>query len=197
MCSLVFIFIFFFAREDKIQERLALYKQLWLWKPSQASIWIMKGGPSRPAAAPARDRPGILSLCEMLEREADQAFHQLLDMSLSFTPAWVTRGPITLLDPPPSVRLGPALTLVGECEQSAPVLTLAYHCLQRCPSSQINAIECIIHSKMMHLISKIFAAAPSLHFEVTSKYVEAGPPLRKILHLIKKTSRKSLGIMMV
>lgn len=37
----------------------------------------------------------------------------------------------------------------------------------------------------------------SLHFEITSKYVEAGRPLRKILHLIKKTSRKSPGIMMV
>lgn len=77
------------------------------------------------------------------------------------------------------------------------MLTLAYHHPQRCAPSQINAIICIIYSKMMHLKSKIFAAAPSLHFEITSKYVEAGPPLRKILHLIKKTSWKSPGIMMV
>lgn len=45
----------------------------------------MKAGPSWPAAAPAHDRPEILSLCETLEREADQAFPWLLDMSLSFT----------------------------------------------------------------------------------------------------------------
>lgn len=151
-------FFSFFGREDKIQDHLALNKQLWLWKPSQASTWIMKAGPSRPAAAPARDRSEILSLCEMLEREADQAFPWLLDMSLSFTPAWVTRDPITLPDPPPPVRIGPALTQVGECKRNAPVLTLAYHRLQRCAPSQINAIVCIIHSKMMHLISKIFAA---------------------------------------
>lgn len=50
----------------------------------------------------------------------------------------------------------------------------------------------------MHLISKICRSPEKgLHFKITGKYVEAGPPLRKILHLIKKTSRKSLGIMMV
>lgn len=47
----------------------------------------MKAGPSRPAAAAVPDRPEILSLREMLEREADQASPWLLDMSLSFTPA--------------------------------------------------------------------------------------------------------------
>lgn len=37
----------------------------------------------------------------MVEREADQAFLSLLDVSLSLKQGWVTEDPITLQDPPP------------------------------------------------------------------------------------------------
>lgn len=66
--------------------------------------------------------------CETVEREADQAFLSLLDVSLSLKRGWVTEDPITLQDSPPSVTDRRVLTVSLRWEEgggaNAPVVTL-------------------------------------------------------------------------
>lgn len=128
------IFFFFSGVLSKWEPSQPLNKQLWerchcwgyysvpfeLWNlPRVRTVlhrcvtdrWIAEIGP----------------FCEMVEREADQAFLSLLDVSLSLKQGWVTEDPITLQDSPPSVTDRRVLTVSPRWEEGG-----------KCSSSHIN-----------------------------------------------------------
>lgn len=135
--------------------------------------------------------------CEMVEREADQAFLSLLDVSLSLKQGWVTEDPITLQDSPPSVTDRRVLTVSPRWEEGG----------GKCSSSHINITSqtdifhfyktwffffFLIPNKVIVLISFSTFLRKSPLFEMAAKCVKASFPLRKIISLIKRTSRKGL-----
>lgn len=158
----------------------------------------MKADLNRPSAAPARDRPEVLSPREMVEREAERAFPWFSDMSLSVIHAGMSdTGPyypsrLTSIHQNQSSSGGGG----GTEHSSARISILSPTVLRPVP----NGCKCMYNSSQNNVFDKqdlCCSSQKSLHFEIAGKYVKAGPPPGKILLLIKKTSRKSPGIMMV
>lgn len=126
--------------------------------------------------------------CEMVEREADQAFPSLLGMSLSLTQTWVTEDPITLQDSPPSVSDREA-SLVWSKKKPQPTNVYSYW-MQRGNAHKCDVLFLHLWRNNSCDEEDLCTDVRSSLLEIAGKYVKAGLPQRKIIYLIKRTSRK-------